>query len=229
MLTIAELEQKTAPIFDKMMEHELKTECVPEPSIHWKRKLEALEAAELPKQRAAAIFDMRCEQAEMMGFQRMDSEDMVLALMGEPHTDTYENDKVDRQSHEWFYNHHTGVTLSGKDCNWGGQPSDFVKVKRTARLWFLPPFGKEEIWRCRFGKLDYLKRDIPYGVILRIQELKQLNLFNVFNIMAPLEAWERATDIDPIVVATIWELPPNKSDGTSSTAGQVAHFFLAQW
>ena len=92
----------------------------------------------------------------------------------------------------------------------------------------MPPFAKTEKWRCRFGKLDYLKRDIPYGVVLRIQEVKELKLFNVFHVLAPIEAWERKTDIDPIVVATIWELPPNK-DGAYKTAGQVAHFFLAQW
>jgi hypothetical protein len=76
--------------------------------------------------------------------------------------------------------------------------------------------------------LDYLKREIPYGVVLRINECKQLKLFNAFSVLAPMEAWEKKTDIDPIVVATIWELPLNNEKKRAS-AGQVAHFFLAQW
>jgi len=78
------------------------------------------------------------------------------------------------------------------------------------------------------GKLDYLKREIPYGVVLRINEIKKLNLFNVFNVIAPIEAWERKTDHDPIVMATIWEIEynPNSED---RSAGDIAHFFVAQW
>lgn len=233
MLTFKEVEEKTAPIFKQIENLSIDSqgksdprEVVPEPSLHWKRKIEALEEASLMKQRAAAIFDMRCEQAATMGFQRITSTDMITMLMGEESTDNFEAD-AGRQTHEWFYNHHTGVTLEGSKCTWGGKPQDYVRKIRSSLKWHWPPFGKEEVWRCRFGKLDYLKREIPYGVILRIQELKKLNLFNAFNVIAPIEAWERETDIDPIVVAAIWELPPT-NDG-SGTAGQVAHFFLAQW
>jgi hypothetical protein len=44
-----------------------------------------------------------------------------------------------------------------------------------------------------------------------------------------MEAWEKKTDIDPIVVATIWEMPPKVNGKDSRIAGQVAHYFLAQW
>jgi hypothetical protein len=44
-----------------------------------------------------------------------------------------------------------------------------------------------------------------------------------------MEAWQRKTDIDPIVVATIWELPPQEKPKEGRSAGQAAHFFLAQW
>lgn len=220
MLLLEEVKQKTDSVFGQ---DEL---VVPEPSHHWRRKLEALEEARLPKQRAAAIFDMRCEQAKMLGFEQIEMEQMVEMLMGEPHTDHNERTDLQRQNHEWFYNHHTGVILEGNACNWGGHPHDYFRLERKSR-WYLPPFSKHETWRCRFGKLDYLKRDIPYGVVLRIQEVKKLNLFNVFNVLAPQDAWERKTDIDPIVTATIWEIPP--VDKGNATAGQAAHFFLAQW
>jgi len=105
----------------------------------------------------------------------------------------------------------------------------FVR-KEKVNAWFMPPFKEQEIWRCQFGKLDYLKREIPYPVVLQINELKKLKVFNCFNVLAPMEAWERKTDIDPIVVATVWEIPPNeKKDEPPNKAGQAAHFFLAQW
>lgn len=239
MFTIQELEEATAPIFERIEEHDLDSrgkadseEIVPEPSPHWRRKIEALEEANLMKQRAAAIFDMRCEQAETMGFRKMLSEEMVEALMGEKHTEGGdENEDEPRQSHEWFFNHHNEVILEGSACNWGGHPHDFLNVTQKGK-WFLPPFNNIENWCCRFGKLDYLKREIPYGVVLRIQEVKKLNLFNVFNVMAPKDAWERDEDIDPIVVATIWEILPSEDEKDKrefATAGQAAHFFLAQW
>jgi hypothetical protein len=93
----------------------------------------------------------------------------------------------------------------------------------------MPPFSKVKVWSVQFGKLNYLKRDIPYGVVLRINECKELKLFNVFQVLAPMEAWEKKTDIDPIVVASIWEMPPKIDEKSGRTAGQVAHFFLAQW
>jgi hypothetical protein len=202
---------------------------LPEPSPHWQRKIEALEEADLWRQRQAAIFAMRCEQAEKMGFERLTSEEMVEMIMGETNTHQKEA-RTDRQTHEFFYNHHTDETQEGKDCSWGGKPEDFYRIEKRG-LWYYPPFSKIEKWRCRFGKLDYLKRQIHYGVVLRMLEVKKLNLFNVFNVLAPIEAWEKETDIDPIVVATIWEVTDkdDKSPETFNTAGEVAHFFLAQW
>lgn len=212
MTNMMEIKNETEEIFNE----ELK---VPEPSIHWKRKLEALEEAELENQYKACLFDMRCEQAKLMGFKRFKSDDLVEMLMGEKHTHTGSGEK--RQNHEFMYNHHTGITLIGDNCNWGGNPTLFYH-KYNPTSWFLPPFSPIEKWRCQFGKLDYLKRTIPYGVVLKINEVKRLNLFNVFNVLAPMEAWELKTDIDPIVVATIWEI-------NGSNVGQSAHFFLAQW
>lgn len=222
MLTLQHVREQTDQVFVTAEEQGL---SVPEPSPHWKRKLEALEEAHLEKQHRSCLFDMRCEQAQTLGFEALESEEMVEMIMGEAATDTRE-EVGERQNHEFFYNHITGITLEGKDCNWGSKPNQFCYLYKK-NGWFLPPFGLFEKWRCQFGKLDYLKREIPYGVILRINEVKSLSLFNVFNVLAPMEAWERATDIDPIVVATIWEI--EDKNGEAKTAGQVQHFFLAQW
>jgi len=223
-LSLLEVKESTKPITDKLETQELQ---IPEPSKHWERKIAALEEASLANQRAAAIFDMRCEQAEMLGFKKIHTSEMVKMLMGDSHTETDKGEE--RQTHEYAYFHVTGKELLGKDCDWGGKSTIFIR-KEKVNAWFLPPFREQEVWRCQFGKLDYLKREIPYPVVLQLNELKKLKLFNAFSVLAPMEAWERKTDIDPIMVATIWETPPNEEKGKeSTTAGQTAHFFLAQW
>lgn len=204
---------------DKIFTPEVKN---PEPSLDWQRKIVALKEANLPNHSSAAIFDMRCEQAAKIGFKQITVADMVEMLMGEKHTD--QKDAKVRQRYEWIYDHHTNKHSDNKTESWGGKPTIFIRKKRRV----LFPLLKKEIWRCQFGKMDYLKRQIPYGVILRMQEVKKIGLFNCFNVLAPMEAWERATEIDPIVAATIWELPPPDDEG-KERAGQVAHFFLAQW
>lgn len=219
MLTLNEVKESTSLIFD-----EGKKLMIPEPPIIWKDKLESLSAANLVKQRSSLIFDMRKWQAAQMGFKEIASADMVQMLMGEPHTET--SDGKERQVYEWMYHHHKDA--ENTETTWGGVPTIFRRVCRQG-VWYMPPFAKKIQWECQFGKLDYLKREIPYGVVLRINECKQLKLFNCFNVMAPMEAWERKTDIDPIVVGTIWEIPPIEKPDINESAGQVAHFFLAQW
>lgn len=218
-MTLTEIKETTDKIFEDKL-------VVPKPSVHWQRKLDALEEANLEQQYRSCLFDMRCEQATKMGFEPLDTEEMVEMLMGEKHTHDQDEVGEERQTHEFFYNHITGITLIGDKCNWGSKPHQFYRREKQ-NAWYLPPFSKFETWRCQFGKLDYLKREIPYGVVLRINEIKTLNLFNVFNVMAPMEAWERKTDIDPIVVASIWSI--KDENGRPMSADQVQHFFLAQW
>lgn len=220
MLVLQEVIEQTNDVFGDLPTDEM---VVPEPSPHWHRKLEAFEEAKLFKQRASAIFDMRCEQAESMGFKQLTAEEAVEMLMKEPHTDEVE-EAGDRQSLEWAYNHHTNKLL-GK--SWGSHPNEYYRLARHG-LWHKPPFQKFEKWRCRTGKLDYLKREIPYGIVLRIQEAKKLQLFNAFTVVAPVEAWLSKTDLDPIVMAEIWTLPPD-DDGEHTVSGQKSYFFLAQW
>jgi hypothetical protein len=218
MLTaeLQEVIKVTNKVFDSA---ELK---VPEPSHDWKRKLEALEEAKLTSHRSALLFDMRCWQAKQMGFQQIDSNQMVKMLMGDAATD--QSSGAERQTYEWMYNHHTDQEHAPSD--WGGNATVFERKER-AGFWYMPPFSKITKWSCSFGKVNYLKRELPYGVVLRMNEVRKLKLFNCFNVLAPKEAWERKTDIDPILVATIWEITKEKEG--HSTAGQVAHFFLAQW
>jgi hypothetical protein len=217
MITLEEVQKQTESIFEP---NDLK---IPEPPVTWKDKLIALNEANLLKQKAALLLDMRKWQANQMGFKEIETNDLPKMLMGKDFTEQGELPDSERQAYEWSYNHHTDQILE----KWGGNPTQWHRKVKVGP-WFLPPFSKKLIWTVRMGKLDYLKREIPYGVILKINECKKIKLFNCFNVIAPLEAWQQKTTIDPIVVATIWELPPN-DQGEFKMAGNSAHFFLAQW
>ncbi|MCK9459588.1 MAG: hypothetical protein M0R80_08115 [Proteobacteria bacterium] len=225
-LTLQEVKNLTDEAFGK-----LEVEPVQSPLVvpeTWRRKFDALRENHLWRHVQSAMFDMRCEQATKLGFAQLDSGDMVEMLMGSRATS--HSGSGDRQVFEWMYNHHTDTETSGKDCTWGGLATDFVRNEEVVTGRFLKRKTQKEVWRCRFGKLNYLQRDMPYGVILRMLEIKKLKLFNAFNVCAPIEAWERRTDIDPIVVASIFEITSEKhKEDEYNTAGQVAHFFVAQW
>lgn len=216
MLALEDIRKSTANLFED--ETGLKKPVVPEPTVLWKDKLEALKEAGLTQQHESALFEMRCWQAEQMGFQKLAPAAMVEMLMGESHTKQFDGDT--RQNHEWTYDHHNDKSL-GKD--WGGKPTIYQRWERKGP-WYLPPFFDQLSWECQFGKLDYLRREIPHGVVLRINECKELKLFNSFSVMAPKEAWERKTTIDPILVANIWELAASHKEVVQS-----AQFFIAQW
>ena len=121
------------------------------------------------------------------------------------------------QTYEWVYNHHKDKV----ETNWNGQPTDYFLKKG---------FLRKKVWQCRLGRLDYLTIPLPYGVVLRINELKERKFFNAFNVLAPIDAWmeEPKAQIDPIVVGTIWEMPIDY-EGWCGTAGETNHFFIAQW
>ncbi len=142
---------------------------------------------------------MRCEQAK--------------TLMGEPSTHT-RTDKT-RQNHEYVYFHHTDTVSKGNACTWGNKSEVYYRKVKTG-MWFIPPFSPQEQWACMHGKLDYLRPAIPYGVVLRLNELKKLKLFNSFSVIAPVEAFKNETDLDPIVLGEIWTL-----SGTNSTGNRI--------
>jgi hypothetical protein len=175
---------------------------------------------------------MRCWQAEQIGFRRVIDSDLVKALMGEPYTETIdlsldEKNKKLRQVYEYTYNHHEDKVLE-QGHNWGGWPSVFI-CKRRLRDWFLSPFDKREIWRCEYGKLNYLKRQISDEAVSYMNKVKSLRLFNVFNVLAPQDAWENKDSIVPyILLSSIWEWPPVDKDKTG-TAGQIANYFIGLW
>lgn len=208
-MTLEEVIEKTGPLFEKPLE-------IPVPSLHWKRKLEALEEAGLMRQRAACLFDMRVEQAKAMGFQQMTLEEAVEALMGEPPTDDRVRNDLPRHIVRKFANHHNGEMLVG----WGSRPHEWI---RSGGFW------RREKWRCRSGGIDNLKAEVPYGVVLKLNEVRRIGLFNYVEwAVAPDHAWIASSTDDPILLATVSELPPDP-EGKYNGSGREANFFVAQW
>lgn len=197
---------------------------LPVPSMDWKRKLEALEAASLTTQRDKMLLDMRAWQAEKMGFTKVTVPEAVTMLMGQPPThETTVKDESRRQVLEWMYCHHEDKAVEGDECTWVDQPHQYYRMEKGS-LWHVPPFARKEAWRVQYGMLNYLRREIPHGVVLRLLECKALKLFNAFQVLAPMDAWLTDADIDPIIIGEIWEKPRGKN-----TSGREERFFVAQW
>jgi hypothetical protein len=145
-MLMIDLVKKTETLFDGT---ELK---LPEPPVIWKDRLVALEEANLVKQRASCIFDMRCWQAESLGFEKVDLKDIAYNLMSEKPTSDWE-DRGERQKYEYVYNHHVDQELIGEKCTWGSVPIQLCCLTKKG-FWHCPPFAKVEKWRVKFGKLE---------------------------------------------------------------------------
>jgi hypothetical protein len=212
--TLEQIATSTLPIFEN------KELVLPEPPVRFKDQLAALDEASLPRQRTACLFEMRQWQAKEMGFVEIAISEIVAMLMGESHTDY-----KDGETHkiEWVYNHHNDEVSK----TWTSKTGIYYRMEKKG-LWHLPPFAKRVKWEVQHGRLDYIKRELPYGVVLRINELKKLKLFNSFAIVAPMAAWLKQSDIDPIVIANIYQIPADDK-GDYTNAGNIASYFVAKW
>lgn len=184
---------------------EILSSVVPELPQIVRDRLTSLSDANLKNQFNALFYESRCWQAEKMGFNKITLEEMFEAITGlkvncKPVVEGW-------QTYEWF------------------QSPTFERSNNYSMSPTILSYKKHLLSRkvtCKFGCLDYLKKDIPYGVVLKMADAKELKLFNAFHVMAPLECWlENNPVIDPIVVATIL-------DGNNSNRKET-HYFLAQW
>jgi hypothetical protein len=217
--TISDLERNAGDIFGT-------NNNVPQPEIAWQHKLDALEAAGLMKERAEAIYEMRCQQASGMGFEKVTAAKLVKLMGGEEHNKEDSEDN-ERQNNEWFLNHHTDEIITDLKKSWGGKPTDYSFMWRR-NGWWLPPFNRVPKWTLRWGKISFVKRQMPHALALRIHDLKKLKIFNVFNYLGTLESYEKDTEIKGVVTGSIWEIPPN-DEGKFSTSGKTCNFFIGVW
>lgn len=195
---------------------------LPPPPPDQIRRLEALRAAGLQIKAADCLFGIRCQQARELGFCDFSPEEVVEMLMGEPHTHT---DYGIKHFHEYVFDHHSGQESLGEQCRWDYRTELYTRKVRS-RL------RTTTAWECIHGGLDYLAGEIPYGIVLRLNELKAAKLFNAFSVVAPAAAFRTPEEIDPILIGQIWTLPPlrNKSGEIEITgSGEIKNFVLASW
>lgn len=206
------------------------TITVPEPPLMFKQQIEAYDANDLTQQYVDTVHQMRCWQLEKLGFTKVDVAQIAEAIMGKPHTHYWDGEKekdrpeLERQVHEWMYNHLSGTTLAGKDSTWGSRPTQWYRIERVAPFWWLPPFMAKEVWRIQYGKLNYIKKQIPVEIAARLQYAKKLGLFNAFTAVAPMAAWTEDSKSDPVLLGCVWPFNPaqNKSDAES-------FYYLGRW
>jgi len=216
MTILTEVKERTDKIFEKGLS------VVPNSDFFtdYQRKVEAYKEACLEFQTEDVLFELRCKQAEELGFESYSHRELVKMLTGE-YPDSGFKEGRERQVHEYFYQHYDDKELKGSDCTWGSRPIKYSKTERK----FLK---KNTKWTIQVGKLNYLRKTIPYGVVLKINELKKLKLFNSFEVLAPIELWEKdIPDIDPIVCAQISSIirRPNGRMGSDKNK----NYFIAQW
>jgi hypothetical protein len=175
--------------------------------------LAALNKLHMPCQKLILQFDMRCRRMSELGFKRFkDLTEALELFIGKKGTFQNRQDHFSskRYNYSWYYDHREQVDVTS---NCGSM------VVQTATV---------DSVDYDYGPADQLKQLIPCGVLLLMAEIKQQNLVNCFHAIAPRDAWNPAYEQhDPIVLATIWELP--KPDKDLQIKGRVAHFFVAKW
>lgn len=136
---------------------------------------------------------------------------------------------------------------------WAESSGVFASLMQAAWDFFSVTESDEAIEWCRWGKgfriarqyvdvggwfsherfvvtrLDSLRASIPYGVMLRIEELRSAQLFDCFSVIAPESLVKRlpVAQLDPIVIGSIYNrsyIPTDHGD-----RGGEAHFVVAQW
>jgi hypothetical protein len=200
MLTLDELVEQTDAIFEK--EKHLSNRDI-------ERRIEAYQEARLTRQ----TFNARVSLAEDMGFVKMTGKEAAARIMGE------NPNKIKKgwlkQRVEYLYDHYTDEVYT----TWVNKPTRFIKRK------FL--FSKRwEVWEVA---LNYVECTIPYGIVLRMQEVKALHAFNAFSVVAPKGmCLAREKLSDPILLGHVYEMPRG-GDGQPHTSGNEEKFFLARW
>ena len=75
--------------------------------------------------------------------------------------------------------------------------------------------------------ISSLIKEIPFGVMLNIVELRKLNIFNNFYAYAPRECFDVDNAIhDPVITGRIFKLT---TSGNDVVEGSDVEFFIAKW
>lgn len=202
----------------------LKNLKIEEPNKKWKEIIESLENSNLIDQKTIAIFKMRCEQAEVLGFTTFDADKKVEELTGEKYTDFKQSsNKSDSHEFDYVYDHHTD---SLKESIWTITPTFRYKIEKK-NAWFLPPFKKIEKWCYQIGTLKNIKRLLPYDMLIKLDEIKKLKLFNAFLVLSNKNTFSKNTNDPVVLIGCIWELPITKEDGKINS-GLTKNYYICE-
>jgi hypothetical protein len=105
------------------------------------------------------------------------------------------------------------------------------------RVFHAPFFSRTKFEDIHMIPLSGLKCAIPYGVLLRVLELKKLNFFNCFLAFAPESViregtYARVARVDPIIVASLAKghvREFGRNGRINTQAVEFKHFFVAKW
>lgn len=220
------LQQITAKIEFILSQDDLE---LPEPNEIEKRKLEAVtQHISSTYHTSLRKFKTRCWQAETLGLDQLTLCGVAKLLTGKNYT------KVKT----WW--------------GWNGKPGKWERSDDKQRWpdclfeYFYDPFGNAT-WSnfgleplfvkgrgptLMLGRLGDFNEEIPYAALLKVNQFKELKMFNCFSILGPRDAFRSQRKsfqrrLSPVLVGCMYNLdysPQNLDD-----PNYVAYYPLAKW
>lgn len=180
---------------------------------HILRMIESYTSTGMVQHAEQLLFKCRCDHAVAQGFIKHPLADFVKMIMDQPHNQTVEPNKSSISVYDWVYDHHTDQEVTSPNCCWVYVPQIFSRStkKLFSREW-------KEDWRCRLDTLDRFKNHVPISILLRMNEIRSLKIFNAFSVLFP-----ETTKKEPIILAEIWNWVGERE------IMDRAYFFMSQW
>jgi hypothetical protein len=220
MTKLETLAEKTEAVFD--VEDGLK---LPDFSTQTKDYIDAYRELGLTNHESDLHYFAKCEIAKKAGLQEVSEEEIVRMLTNDEVKIKRTIDSDFAEIEEFF------------------DPlfNETYKATFRKRVFSSPFMAKIKFEPIHMVPLSGLKCAIPYGVLLRVLELRKLNFFNCFLAFAPETViregtYARAARVDPVIVASLAKGHTRESDWRRNSADRIntqniefAHFFVAKW
>jgi hypothetical protein len=212
---------------EEMLQTDLK---LPKPTEDHNRKAEmATKHLKSKYHDSMRAFQTRCWQAEELGLKRMSLLEMGELLIGKKYhkVKTWMGwdgrpeiwNSSDPPEHKFEYFQVNGRVVTERNRAYGQEP---LILKRRF-------FGGPTLY---LGRLPNLHEEVPYPALLKVEQFKDLKLFNCFSILGPKKAYRKLSKpvpepIDPVLMGCIYNLgyDPQGLDDPN----YVAYYPLAKW
>lgn len=186
-------------------------------TIAWSNRLHS--SFKLNRERAKTLLEYRCWQATAIGFPKVEIKNFVESYMGSASTATYDDNNKTR--YDWIMNHH----INRNEAKRWYKSKFYWQRYENQGMFSWPPFHSDLIWECRLVKLNDIKEEIPYLVMLRLLQAKALDLFNTFHV---IEVTKSPKPKKHLLLGSIFELPPNRYKKFEES-GLIVHFLISDW